>query len=270
LAQLRAASGFKTAYAFYHSNGGRRVFPFTYAYYAKIERGDGLPRAGWLALILRHMRVYGRPEHAALVREYLRALCENDAAFVELFDPLLDLPVEPAQQRALRSIRARTSRHLTPAQAYAAATAVEFAECLILLVNTKGALTVEKIAELIKRPPPRCAAALKELKRHGMIKEHPGRRYSNADASGHPTLPEDARSRELVRRVLGDMRESCVTAHENINAYRLDAYALESVAAQFKLAFDLAAGLSRWSEGEDSMTPIFVLEARALRLFDAA
>lgn len=268
LTQLRAAAGFKTAYAFYHSNGGRRTFPFTYAYYAKIERGGGLPRAGWLALILRHMRVFGRIEHASLVREYLRELCENDSAFMELFAPLLDSPTEPPEKKALRSMRARMSRHLTPIEVATAAASIEASECFVLLVNTRGPLSLERIAEMVGRPETRCASALKELARCKMIREHSGKRYSNIDSSAHPTLPEDPRSREFVRRILGTMRTTREIVHEHVNTYRLDAFALDSVGAQFKVAFDLAAGLSQWSEGEDPTAPVFVLEARALRLLD--
>lgn len=268
LAQLRASAGFKTAYSFYHSNGGRRVFPFTYAYYAKIERGDALPRASWLAVLLRHMRVYGRPQHSEVVRAYLRELTDDADAFEQLFAPLLASPEESAQQRAMRSMRARTSRHLTPRELQTIASSIEAAKCQILLINTRDPLHVERIAELIKHPAAKCLIALKELARHGLVRAHPGGRFSNFDARVHPTVPADARSRETVKKIMRILREVGKTEHECVDTFRLDRPALDAVAAQLKAAFDLASGLSRWDAGDEPGAPIYVLEARALRVFE--
>ena len=44
LIKARTAAGFNTAYKFYHRNGGRRHFKFTFVHYARIERGLSLPR----------------------------------------------------------------------------------------------------------------------------------------------------------------------------------------------------------------------------------
>jgi hypothetical protein len=90
LVRLRKEAGFHTSYAFYHRNGGRRTFPFTYAYYAKIERGQGLPRGEWLDLFLQLLRIRSREDsRRRLVVDYLRDLMGDEKAFDALVDPLL-------------------------------------------------------------------------------------------------------------------------------------------------------------------------------------
>jgi hypothetical protein len=265
LSRLRAATGYKTAYAFYHDNGGKRAFPFTYAYYAKLERGAGLPRAAWLALILRHMRVHGRDQQAALVRDYLRALAADDGAFAELFEPLLRFPEDPAPARALRAMRGRTSRHLTPVQFVAATATFEISECFLLFFATRGKYTLEEVGDVLKRPPEVCARLLKELMKHDLVELQKGGRY--AYSGPHPTVPEDGTSREAARTMLKIFRDRAETVCECLDAYVLDRTSLNAVEAQIKAAFDLAAGLSRRSEGPEPEAALYILEARALRPF---
>ena len=90
LARFRKEAGFHTSYAFYHRNGGRRTFPFTYAYYAKIERGCGLPRGEWLPLFLQLLKIESVPEsREALLRDYLCDLFGDEGTFDSLVKPML-------------------------------------------------------------------------------------------------------------------------------------------------------------------------------------
>ncbi len=90
LASLRKEAGFHTSYAFYHRNGGRRIFPFTYAYYAKIERGCGLPRGEWLPLLLKLLKIESVSEsREALLRDYLCDLFGHEETFDLLVAPML-------------------------------------------------------------------------------------------------------------------------------------------------------------------------------------
>ena len=96
LARQRAAAGFHTAYAFYHRNGGRAKFPFTFAYYAKIERGRGLPRAEWLPLLLTFLKLPSpSPAQRDFLLAYLRDLLGEDEIFEGYFLPLLERRRQP-------------------------------------------------------------------------------------------------------------------------------------------------------------------------------
>lgn len=264
LTHLRESSGFKTAYAFYHSNGGRKVFPFTYAYYAKIERGESLPRPPWLAKILRLVRVSSPADRARVVSDYLRDISVEKESFDLLFAPFLTVENEPAERRAIRSLRARTARHLTPREVRLTSSSLTAADCYVVLINTQGPLDVERIAEITKQPVDQCASALKELARQKLIRAHSGKRYSGLSTGANHTLPKDPTSQALVNGILAQMRERGNIRYQGVDALRLDPAALEAVIAKLKEAFDLAGGLAQWHADDKAGAPIYVLEARAL------
>ncbi len=97
--RVRTEAGFTTAYAFYHKNGGRRVFPCTFSYYLRIENGKALPRPEWLPMFLTLLRI---PPTDALWRQiivdYLRDHFVSEDAFQSAVAPLL----RPAEGSGMR------------------------------------------------------------------------------------------------------------------------------------------------------------------------
>src|SRR5579885_2903577 len=90
LERLRLEAGFPTPYAFYHRNGGRRVFPFTFAYYLKLERGRHLPRPEWLPVLLSLLRLPPSEElYGRFVTDYLRDHFGSEENYRSLVEPLL-------------------------------------------------------------------------------------------------------------------------------------------------------------------------------------
>ena len=57
LLALRREAGFPSAYRFYHRNGGRRHFGFTYVHYLRLEKGAKAPRAAAFGAILKALRL---------------------------------------------------------------------------------------------------------------------------------------------------------------------------------------------------------------------
>jgi hypothetical protein len=199
LASVRASAGYRTAYAFYHSNGGRRVFPFTYAYYLKIERGGSLPRPEWVVLIMRTMRIIGVPQKARLVTDFLKDLA--GPAYQDLFAPYLAAPEEPLVQQSLRKLRGRLAEHVTPRQLQALAASPEAYGCFLILISTGAALKTNELALRLGAPEGACAAALHDLRRNGLLRERAGGRYEIARVGRHYTIPDDAGSLR-VRKTL--------------------------------------------------------------------
>lgn len=102
LARLRRDAGFATPYAFYHRSGGRRMFPFTFQYYLKIESGRSVPRPDWVPVLVSALRV--APAHAVyrdLVCDYLRDLCGKEETFAALISPLMSAASPEGQGPAL-------------------------------------------------------------------------------------------------------------------------------------------------------------------------
>lgn len=199
LTAARATAGYRTAYSFYHSNGGRRVFPFTYAYYLKIERGNSLPRPEWLALIMRTMRIISTSQKAALVKDYLKDLA--GASYDDLFAPFLTEPEEPPVQKSLRRLRGRLAEHMTPRQLLTLAVSPEAYGCFLILVNSGIPMDAGDLAESLGAPERACATALRDLVRHGLAQVRSGGLYEIAHFGRHYTFPNDAGSMEVRQSI---------------------------------------------------------------------
>ncbi|TPW21040.1 MAG: hypothetical protein FD126_1087 [Elusimicrobia bacterium] len=165
LVRLRIESGFTAPYAFYHRNGGRRVFPFTFAYYLKLERGEHLPRPEWLPILLSLMRIPPSNElYRRFVTDYLRDHFGTEENFQSLVGPLLATKHERRDdQQTAKRLLSEQVYHLTPTQYKAivsnAATYWAF-ECL---VNDRGSFGPDDLARITGLPKAAFEAALKTL-----------------------------------------------------------------------------------------------------------
>jgi DNA-binding transcriptional ArsR family regulator len=193
LAAARAAAGFPTAYKFYHNNGGRRHFPFTYAYYARFERGAALPRPGWLAAILTAMRVaIGEDGHRTLMRAYLVDLLGGEETYHLVMGPITPSesagPV-PLGREALRWMKAHHAVHLTPGQFRAVASDETAYWCSEALLNDSGAWDAEELAKVLDLPRKAVSAALQRLKSAGLAVAAPGGKVRGRWAGKLYTFP---------------------------------------------------------------------------------
>ena len=183
LERLRREAGFPTPYAFYRRNGGRHVFPFTFAYYLKLERGKHLPRPEWLPVLLSLLRIPPSDElYRRFVTDYLRDHFGSDEAYRSLVAPLLApaAPRGPGQQTVKRLL-SEQAYHLTPAQ-YKAVVGDEATywafECL---VNDRGAFSAEDLAAVTGLPKAALAAGLKRLAAHKLAKRAAGGKYRRSE-----------------------------------------------------------------------------------------
>lgn len=82
LVACREAGGFKTPYAFYSKNGGKRVLRMSFTSYWRMEKGILLPKAERLSLLISCLRLpdeHGQSD--ALLRTYLRTLLGSETAY---------------------------------------------------------------------------------------------------------------------------------------------------------------------------------------------
>lgn len=148
LARIRKESGFATPYAFYHKNGGRHAFPFTFAYYLKIERGEALPRPEWLPVLLSLLRIPPTEAlHRQFVIDFLKDLMGKDETYEALVAPLLRAaPRTQPERQVTKRLLSEQAYHVTPKQFKAvisnAATYWSF-ECL---VNDRAGLSAAQIS----------------------------------------------------------------------------------------------------------------------------
>ncbi|MDD5302229.1 MAG: hypothetical protein PHS14_03895 [Elusimicrobia bacterium] len=270
--RLRTNNGFKTAYNFYHSNGGRRVFPFTYAHYLKIERGGSLPNPSALAIMLELLRrKISARERTELMRDYLRDLSGDDAVYDKLFAPLISTSGASAQESALPLILGRIARNLTPAQFRAIVSSPEATGCFMLLANVPDPLSVDKIAEYIGSSKAACLAAMKILRSGRVVAAHGLDRYACAIPSEQRCqLPNPLglqplydTMRENIDRIAGKQGRPL---YERSCSIRLRPATLDQLTHGFEETFNTGSSLSQKMMKPEPETPLYFIEARVRRL----
>ena len=120
LMQVRRNSGFRTAYRFYHGNGGETALGMTYRQYLLIEQGKTLPPFPRFRVLLHALRLIPNAAPAnELIISWLKTMA-GPPAFAEILAPLLYLknsvparsPLEDAVGRSLTGKRS----FITPKQ----------------------------------------------------------------------------------------------------------------------------------------------------------
>lgn len=267
--RARTTTGFKTAYAFYHDNGGRRVFPFTYAYYLKVERGASLPTPAWLATLLDALRTGGFAQRARLTRDYLRDWSETSAVYEEVFAPLIRAAEESDEQRVARNLRGYVTYNVTPAQYRTLVETPEAYACLALLTSAAGAMKSSRAAELLGAEEKSCARALGELKRLGLVRATKDGRFSHRYPDRFYSMPTDAASLKLsasLRKRLDALAERQGEPLSDVWATaRLDRTAIAATAADLRESATRAVSRGLVTD-EDSDAPLCLVECRLRRL----
>lgn len=270
LVAVRTIAGYQTAYSFYHTNGGRRVFPFTYAYYLKIERGISLPRPEWLALIILTMRIFGSPQKALLVTNYLKDLSGN--SYDDLFAPFMFTPVEPPIQMSLRRLRGRLAEHMTPQQFLTLAASPEAYGCFLVLVSTREKMNARDLAESIGSSEKACEAALRGLARVGLVRSTSNGLHRIARPGRHFTHPNDPASLKKNRDLEDHTdklftRAGFVVYNGRVSA-RLSHKIAESTISELKRIFQIVASNAVPTK-EDPDADLYVIESKIRKLVGA-
>lgn len=179
LIRARAAAGFDTAYKFYHRNGGRRHFKFTFVHYSRIERGVSLPRAEWLPGLFLALRLL--PTEAGcreLLVSYLRGVLGGGASADYVLNPLFSGGEKGADAAGpMDWMKAHSSVHLSPAEFTAMAASETAYWCAEALCNDSGAWKPEELAEKLNLKLKEVRPALEELKKAGLAVRTAGGKY---------------------------------------------------------------------------------------------
>lgn len=179
LIKARLAAGFDTAYKFYHRNGGRRHFKFTFVHYGRIEHGVSLPRAEWLQRIFLALRLM--PTEAAareLLVSYLRGLLGGGSCADYVLNPLFSGKDGGANQAGpMDWMKAHSSVHLSPDEFSAMAANEAVYWCAEALCNDSGAWKSEELAAKLGLEAAKAKSALEALKKAGIAVKTAGGKY---------------------------------------------------------------------------------------------
>lgn len=271
LARLRQESGFATPYAFYHRNGGRRVFPFTFAYYLKVERGESLPRAAWVPRLLSLLRI---PPTQALHRSFALAYLEDSLgadAYDALIGPYLAPPPQagPATEQLTKRLMSEQAVHLSAAQASGLASDEAAYWCFECLSNDRAGLTEDGLAAATGLPARALRAGLARLAALKLAKGKPGGRWKSPLAGRFYTFPRDypalKRDRERLRALHDRMAERRgADLFTGALLLRAEDGAMRRVAADVAAALETSGAWAVDAGGE--RTGLYKLEARVRRL----
>lgn len=171
LIRARAAAGFDTAYKFYHRNGGRRHFAFTFVHYMRIEKGQSVPKPEWLERILLALRLLPTQAEARdLLMSYLRASLGGGRCAEYVLAPLFSSQTQAAAgPDAMTWMKANTSVHLSPEEFSAMAASETAYWCAEALCSDGGTWTPEELAKKLGLDGKAAAKALESLKKSGLL-----------------------------------------------------------------------------------------------------
>lgn len=273
LERLRLESGFTTPYAFYHRNGGRHVFPFTFAYYLKLERGKHLPRPEWLPVLLSLLRIPPSDElYRRFVTDYLRDHFGTEENYRSLVGPLLSSKNEKNYgQQTTKRLLSEQAYHITPAQ-YKAIVGDEATywafECL---VNDRGSFGAEELAAITGLPKAALAAGLRKLAAHKLARRAAAGRFKSPLAGKFYLFPRSFPGLETYRKKLARHIDAMVArrgavTHESGVMIRAEEGAVHRSIAAMRDALEASTAYSVYDKAEGS--GIFLLQIRARKALD--
>lgn len=271
LIRLREGAGFTTAYMFYHRNGGRRAFPFTYAYYVKVEHGKSLPKPEWAAAILAGLRT--RPSETdkfRLTRAYLQDLSESSVVFDSLFAPHLENTQDPPHLEAVKSLLGASSYNLTHEQFELIVSDAETFWCFTALSSISASRTAADLAQALGLAEGAAARALVRLAKLKLVRKLGGKRYECPFDGRYCAPPADAPSQGLVEKMRTYVEErSRRRGKVLLNAgtlVRLESRAAREAVGALKETISTTSARAVRDQGEDAA--LFSVETVVRRVVD--
>lgn len=272
LARARREAGFKTAYQFYHANGGRRHFPFTYVHYLRLENRGRLPRPEWMPRIVKALRL-GPGETGArrFFEAYLKDLLGTDG-FETVAAPLLCRHPSaglPAESSGLGWMKAEHAIHMTPEQFAAIASDPAAYWCSEVLLSDEEAWGEEALARHLALEPKAVKKGLQKLAVAGLARKMSGGRWKSRHPGKFFTFPGRLEGMEdAFKRVQGYWEARYKKEGGEISA-RVELVRAESSFARryahsLNEAVDAANLGAVRTKGED--TGLYLVEARVRRL----
>lgn len=270
---MRAEAGFPTPYAFYHKNGGRRVFPCTFAYYLRIERGSALPRPEWLGLFLTLLRIPPSDElYRQFVTDYLRDHFVTEENYQSLLSPLLASRHDKNWgQQTTKRLLSEQAYHITPAQ-YKAIVGDEATywafECL---VNDRGSFGPEELARITGLPKAALAAGLRKLAAHRLARRAAAGKFRSPLTGKFYLFPRsfpgiETYRKKLARHIDGMVARRGAVTHESGVMIRAEEGAVHRSLAAMRDALEASTAYSVYDKAEGS--GIFLLQIRARKALD--
>lgn len=218
LRKKRQEAGFRTAYRFFHGNGGENFFGFSYRQYLRIELGKSVPGPERLSRLVSGLRLRDRTTPAnELALSWLKTFVGEDVyanVFSFLGIPASASTMTPAQ-RAQKSALTGRKRYLTPAQLGAALTDKDTYLCFLALGTDTGTWSADTLANDLGITRQAAERALSTLFSAKLLKRAGKGRYRSSVADQMVELPpREAIDEHLLEKHRDYTRELISAGHE--------------------------------------------------------
>jgi len=273
LLSLRREAGFPSAYRFYHRNGGRRHFGFTYVHYLRLEKGAKAPRAEAFGAIIKALRLAPAAEGARLMfRAYLLDVLGSPEAY-ELIVGSVSAGVPSVSPTLAEGGFDRLKRehlmHMNPEQF----TAISLDETSYwtseLLLNDNGSWGPKEVAQRLDCSVKDASAALDRLTKAKLLRATSPGRYKTRQPGKFWTFPGRTTGMEpLLDRVRGYWDAMAKRRGgpfgERLELVRASSSVMRQYMSALHRAVDEANLAATHAKGED--TALFLIEGRVRRL----
>lgn len=273
LLALRREAGFPSAYRFYHRNGGRLHFGFTYVHYLRLEKGAKAPRAEAFGAILKALRL--APSHGGarrLFKAYLLDVLGSPEAYELVVGGLAeDAPkVSPTlAEGGFERLKREHLMHMNTEQFRAVSESEHAYWISEVLLNDQGSWDAKTAGEKVGCAEKEAAAALARLKSAKLLRETSPGRYRTRQPGKFWTFPGRTKGMEpLLDRVRGYWDKMAAKRGgpfgERLELVRASSSVMRQYMNALHRAVDEANLAATHAKGED--TALFLIEGRVRRL----
>jgi len=270
LIKARAAAGFDTAYKFYHRNGGRKHFAFTFVHYLRIEKGESVPKPEWLERILLALRLMPtQAEARELLMSYLRDFLGGGRTAEYVLAPLFSgqAPAGGGPD-AMTWMKAHSSVHLSPKEFSAMAASEAAYWCAEALCSDGGSWAPGDLAGKLGLDPKAAAKALESLKTAGLAVKTAAGKYKCRHQGKFFTYPGRLEGMGAQLETINGYLEDAggPDFFERLELVRAEEGAMSNYRLQLAQAMDGANAYAAHSAGQN--TGFYLIKLRMRRLKD--
>lgn len=271
LIKLRKEAGFKTAYSFFHDNGGKPVLKVSYRMYLLMEQGKLMPPFRSLGTYIFALRLAPMSYSAVELTAAWLKVTLGETEFNQLLAPFLKFPEEqsitsPLHKALQRELTQRTF-HITPGQTAVTTRSRENHLCWTALSNDTGDWTPEALAAQLKLSPAAAQKAMRELAAVKLLKFKNGAYRCpmvNSVIEYPRVLPNEITEKYLER--FNDMLSSAPPVHMRLGVIRASATELCNCFPLLSLNVTTMATYNVTKKMEDSA--IFAIETKVVKVRD--
>ena len=271
LIKARAAAGFDTAYKFYHRNGGRKHFAFTFVHYMRIEKGASVPKPEWLERILLALRLLpAQAEARELLMSYLRDSLGGGRCADYVLAPLFsDRTAQASGPDAMTWMKAQASVHITPEEFTAMAESETAYWCAEALCSDGGTWSPEGLAKKLSLDAKAAAKALESLKKAGLLLKTAAGKYKCRHQGKFFTYPGRLEGMAAQLKTINGYLEKAggPDFFERLELVRAEEGAMSNYRLQLSQAMDASNAYATHTAGRDTGFYLIKLLMRRVKAF---